>query len=129
MLSPFPYIFACLSLSLLFRQSLLYDSQFNISIRTRLISTARWMRKMKQPQTRICVPYYPMGYACSQIEPRGKVDQTSTHLSFSLLVLRTPQNEATEHSTALTLAKKLFLCGTQVIGLRQVIDLWQVLHP
>jgi len=32
-------IFACLSLSLLFRQSLLYDSQFNISIRTRLIST------------------------------------------------------------------------------------------
>jgi hypothetical protein len=39
MLSPFPYIFACLSLSLLFRQSLLYDSQFNISIRTRLIST------------------------------------------------------------------------------------------
>ena len=40
MLSPFPYIFACLSLSLLFRQSLLYDSQFNISIRTRLISTS-----------------------------------------------------------------------------------------
>jgi predicted membrane metal-binding protein len=39
MLSPFPYIFACLFLSLLFRQSLLYDSQFNISIRTRLIST------------------------------------------------------------------------------------------
>jgi len=39
MLSPFPYIVACLSLSLLFRQSLLYDSQFNISIRTRLIST------------------------------------------------------------------------------------------
>ena len=37
--SSFPYIFACLSLSLLFRQSLLYDSQFNISIRTRLIST------------------------------------------------------------------------------------------
>jgi hypothetical protein len=36
----FPYIFACLSLSLLFRQSLLYDSQFNISIRTRLISTS-----------------------------------------------------------------------------------------
>jgi hypothetical protein len=35
----FPYIFAFLSLSLLFRQSLLYDSQFNISIRTRLIST------------------------------------------------------------------------------------------
>jgi len=39
MLSPFSYIYACLSLSLLFRQSLLYDSQFNISIRTRLIST------------------------------------------------------------------------------------------
>jgi len=37
--SSFPYIFAYLSLSLLFRQSLLYDSQFNISIRTRLIST------------------------------------------------------------------------------------------
>jgi len=35
----FPYIFACLSLSLLSRQSLLYDSQFNISIRSRLIST------------------------------------------------------------------------------------------
>ena len=34
-------IYSCLSfsLSLLFRQSLLYDSQFNISIRTRLIST------------------------------------------------------------------------------------------
>ena len=42
--SSFPYIFACLSLSLLFRQSLLYDSQFNISIRTRLISTrGLWM--------------------------------------------------------------------------------------
>jgi hypothetical protein len=39
MLSPFPYIFACLSLSLLFRQSLLYDIQFKISIHTRLIST------------------------------------------------------------------------------------------
>jgi len=37
--SSIPYIFASLSLSLLFRQSLLYDSQFNISIRTRLIST------------------------------------------------------------------------------------------
>jgi len=39
MLSPFPYICLSFSLSLLFRQSLLYDSQFNISIRTRLIST------------------------------------------------------------------------------------------
>jgi hypothetical protein len=39
MLFPFPYIFACLSLSLLLRQSLLYNSQFNISIRTWLIST------------------------------------------------------------------------------------------
>jgi hypothetical protein len=38
-LSPFPYICLSFSLSLLFRQSLLYDSQFNISIRTRLIST------------------------------------------------------------------------------------------
>ena len=37
--SSFPYIFDCLSLSLLFWQSLLYNSQFNISIRTRLIST------------------------------------------------------------------------------------------
>jgi hypothetical protein len=34
------YICLSFSLSLLFRQSLLYDSQFNISIRTRLISTA-----------------------------------------------------------------------------------------
>jgi hypothetical protein len=33
------YMFACPSLSLLLRQSLLYDSQFSISIRTRLIST------------------------------------------------------------------------------------------
>ena len=33
------YICLSFSLSLLFRQSLLYDSQFNISIRTRLIST------------------------------------------------------------------------------------------
>ena len=33
------YIRLSFSLSLLFRQSLLYDSQFNISIRTRLIST------------------------------------------------------------------------------------------
>jgi hypothetical protein len=33
------YICLSLSLSLLFRPSLLYDSQFNISIRTRLIST------------------------------------------------------------------------------------------
>jgi hypothetical protein len=39
MLSPFPYICQSFSLSLLFRQSLLYDSQFNISIRTGLIST------------------------------------------------------------------------------------------
>jgi hypothetical protein len=37
--SSFPYIFACRSLSLLLRQSLLYGNQFNISIRTRLIST------------------------------------------------------------------------------------------
>ena len=33
------YIRLSFSLSLLFRQSLLYNSQFNISIRTRLIST------------------------------------------------------------------------------------------
>jgi len=39
MLSPFPYICLSFSLSLLSRQSLLYESQFNISIRTRLIST------------------------------------------------------------------------------------------
>ena len=37
------YILACLSLSLLFRQSLLYDSQFNISICTQLISTVSGM--------------------------------------------------------------------------------------
>jgi hypothetical protein len=52
MLSPFPYIFACFSLSLLFRQSLLYDSQFNISIRTRLISTvARYLESIYGVQT------------------------------------------------------------------------------
>jgi hypothetical protein len=33
-------IYICLSFSLLFRQSLLYNSHFNISIRTRLISTS-----------------------------------------------------------------------------------------
>jgi len=35
------YLCLSLSLSLLFRQSLSYDSQFNISIRTRLISTQK----------------------------------------------------------------------------------------
>jgi len=39
MVSPLPYICLCFSLSLFFGQSLLYDSQFNISICTRLIST------------------------------------------------------------------------------------------
>jgi len=39
MVSPFPCICLSFSLPLFFRQSLLYDSQFNISIRTGLIST------------------------------------------------------------------------------------------
>jgi len=51
MLSPFAYIFLYVSLSLLFRQSLLYDSQFNISIRTRLISTSTILWKfLKVPR-------------------------------------------------------------------------------
>ena len=44
------YIRLSFSLSLLFRQSLLYDSQFNISIRTRLISTLAQISPM-QPQS------------------------------------------------------------------------------
>ena len=63
--SSFPYIFACLSLSLLFKQSLLYDSQFNISIRTRLISTCSSLLRVFPRGLRYPVPFNKIFTFCA----------------------------------------------------------------
>jgi hypothetical protein len=75
----FPIIFACLSLSLLFRQSLLYDSQFNISIRTQLISTCSSLLRIFPRGLRYPVPFNKIFTFCA-IQGTGDASVTRNKL-------------------------------------------------